>query len=83
MVKYIDYLTCALNVTRAPINAVRYNKTHFIIGERNTPREETNLLHPESRGLKKLWQYLYSQEYVSWIAEAIGTKTSFFFNECR
>lgn len=83
MVKYINYLTCALCISRASVNAVRYNKTHFITGERNTPREETNLLHPENCGLKKLWQYLHSQEDGVWMAEAIGTKTSLFFNERR
>jgi len=80
MVKYIDYLTCALHITRASLHAGRYNKTHFILGERNTPREETNLLHTESCGLKKLWQYLYSQEDGFWMVEAIGAKISLFFN---
>lgn len=83
MVKYIDHLTCALCITRTSINAIRYNKTLFIVGERNTSREETNLLHPESCVLKKLWQYLYSHKDGVWMAEAIGTQTSLFFNECR
>lgn len=67
MVKYIDYLTCALCITKASINAIRYNKTRFIIGERKTPteeitREEINLFHLENCELRKFWQYSYSPE---------------------
>lgn len=83
MVKCIDYLTCAPSITRAAISAVGYNKTHFIIGERSTPGEETNLFPPENRGLKKLWQHSSSQEGGLGMAEAVGTKTRLFFNECR
>lgn len=83
MVKYIDYLTCALShITKASINAVRYNKTHFIIGERKTPREETpreetNLFHPENCGL--LWQYSYSLEGGFWMEKAMEQRSVYFF----